>query len=405
MKKVFLSCILFLLLFVVGCNTTSKEKIDYVSQVSLPEGYETKSFFKNGIGSVKLKRCVDGDTAHFADENGNYIQARFLGIDTPESTGQIEEYGKQAARYTCNMLSNAKEIILESEGDKPETDSNERYLTYVWADGILVNLSLVQEGLAITKGVSGTKYANYFLDADNQAIKLKLNMRSGEKDSDYYYGDGIITTLKDLRLNPEEYYGKRVAVYGYVTRKLGTDAYIEEYDEATGESYGMYVFTMYKTYKCLAVGNYLKVVGILSKYDVTNSYQIVDVTYNETVPGVNDMQIIETGKTVTAKEIKASDIGTPESNPNIEGTFVKIKNLTGIVGGYNNSETGAITAKAEDEFGNVVTIRIDKKASVKGIKSYTDFVDKNFDLSGLVSVYDGAYQIMLVSKADLNFIQ
>jgi hypothetical protein len=57
-----------------------------------------------------------------------------LGIDTPESTGQIEPWGKPASIYTKSKLQNAKEIVLESdEVGTPVFDSTgERYLAWVW---------------------------------------------------------------------------------------------------------------------------------------------------------------------------------------------------------------------------------------------------------------------------------
>ena len=62
--------------------------------------------------AVTLNKCVDGDTAWFNLNNSN-IKVRFLGIDTPESTNQIEEYGKEASNYTCDLLKSAKEIQIE----------------------------------------------------------------------------------------------------------------------------------------------------------------------------------------------------------------------------------------------------------------------------------------------------
>ena len=43
--------------------------------------------------NATLNKCVDGDTAWF-NVDGKIIKTRFLAIDTPESTKEIEEYGK-----------------------------------------------------------------------------------------------------------------------------------------------------------------------------------------------------------------------------------------------------------------------------------------------------------------------
>ena len=48
---------------------------------------------------VTLDKCVDGDTAWF-NVDGKKTKVRFLYIDTPESTNEIEPYGKEASEYT-----------------------------------------------------------------------------------------------------------------------------------------------------------------------------------------------------------------------------------------------------------------------------------------------------------------
>ena len=69
MKKI----LMFIGLFLIGCiNVFAFEKQE-----------------------VTLDKCVDGDTAWFILD-GNKIKARFLAIDTPESTTKVEEYGKEA---------------------------------------------------------------------------------------------------------------------------------------------------------------------------------------------------------------------------------------------------------------------------------------------------------------------
>ncbi|MFV0425381.1 MAG: thermonuclease family protein [Bacilli bacterium] len=92
---------------------------------------------------VTLDSCVDGDTAWF-NINGERTKVRFLFVDTPESTNEIEPYGKEASTFTCDLLSNAKEIQLEYDGDK--TDKYDRTLAWVWADGILVQEELAKNG-------------------------------------------------------------------------------------------------------------------------------------------------------------------------------------------------------------------------------------------------------------------
>ena len=74
------------------------ETVDYAAQVRLDMSSETVK------QEVTVKTFVDGDTVHFhvpetVMETG-VLKARFLAINTPESTGKIEEYGKKAAVFT-----------------------------------------------------------------------------------------------------------------------------------------------------------------------------------------------------------------------------------------------------------------------------------------------------------------
>ena len=66
---------------------------------------------------------IDGDTTHFyINQSGNYnnisktpgidgvLKARYLGVNTPESTGKIEEWGKKASKFTQEKLATATSI-------------------------------------------------------------------------------------------------------------------------------------------------------------------------------------------------------------------------------------------------------------------------------------------------------
>ena len=54
--------------------------------------------------TVTLNKCVDGDTAWF-NLNEEKIKARFLAIDTPESTNKIEK------RLASILVINLKKLI------------------------------------------------------------------------------------------------------------------------------------------------------------------------------------------------------------------------------------------------------------------------------------------------------
>ena len=86
------------------------EVIDYAAEAKMGGSEIAKQ-------EVTVAAYVDGDTVHFSvpesvDPSG-VLKARFIGVDTPESTGKIEEYGKKAAGFTKERLSDARSIVIE----------------------------------------------------------------------------------------------------------------------------------------------------------------------------------------------------------------------------------------------------------------------------------------------------
>lgn len=164
-----------------GTTTTSSaggteqiEKKDYVSELKFNMNSETKKQV------VTVKTYVDGDTTHFhVPEDvvpGGVLKARYLAIDTPESTGKIEEYGKKASEFTRAKLSSAVSIIVESDSEKWNLDSTgSRYLVWVWykdsEDGAYrnLNLEILQNGLAAASSTGNNRYGSICLSALAQA--------------------------------------------------------------------------------------------------------------------------------------------------------------------------------------------------------------------------------------------
>lgn len=161
---------------------------NFLDQIKLEQEYEGKSFIDDGIGIVKLVRSVDGDTARFYDPNSKMMiddfSVRFLGIDTPESTYKTDPWGKAASKFTKEKLENAKTIVLEAEGARTETYG--RYLAFVWVDGVLLNLELVQEAYCTSTLSSSSKYFQIMIDA---SLKARATGRRyyGERDLTYNY--------------------------------------------------------------------------------------------------------------------------------------------------------------------------------------------------------------------------
>ena len=182
---------------------------DYVKDGSVKLGleYAGKSFYTDGVEQVSLLTPIDGDTAHFTTTSGPTLKARFFGIDTPESTGKVQEWGVPASNFTKEKLKNADSkgtIVISSPQSTygaPDPDSTgSRYVSLVWINETkknasldelyLLNLWIVQEGLSLKKNVSDfPAYETAFDAAQTQAQVYKLNMFSGERDPYYNYGE------------------------------------------------------------------------------------------------------------------------------------------------------------------------------------------------------------------------
>ena len=109
-KQITLAVATFLsVALLAGCNNGSgntpsqgdKNWVDYTQSaaVRLSLDYKGRDFYKDGIGQVKLYQSIDGDTAHFTTTTTT-LKARFFGIDTPESTGKVQEWGVPASNFT-----------------------------------------------------------------------------------------------------------------------------------------------------------------------------------------------------------------------------------------------------------------------------------------------------------------
>ncbi len=72
-------------------------------------------------------------------------RVRLIGMDTPEA-GQ-EPFGEMATRALRDLIPIGSEVALE-----PDLEARDRYgrmLGYIWADGVMVNWTLVRQGYAV----------------------------------------------------------------------------------------------------------------------------------------------------------------------------------------------------------------------------------------------------------------
>lgn len=275
-------------LFLTGVGSRAEEPVDYAAAVSPGAPGETAQL------AARVRIYVDGDTTHFLTGDG-VVKARYLGCNTPECTGQIEEYGKAAARFTKEKLENAQAILIESDTDRWEREGNgDRTLVWVWyradQDGPYrnLNIELLQNGLAIANGSARNRYGDACMAAIAQARAQKLGVYSGQPDPDFYYGDAIELTIRELRLYPERYEGKKVAFTGVITLIHNNAAYLESFDPETGLYFGISAYFGFNMsaggMAVFHAGNEARIVGTLQYYETGQTWQIAGMTYRMMKP-------------------------------------------------------------------------------------------------------------------------
>ena len=73
---------------------------------------------------------------------------RYIGMDTPETSGSAPEFMGPEARARNRELVSGERVTLISDPEVGETDIYNRLLRYVVVDDVFVNVTLVREGLA-----------------------------------------------------------------------------------------------------------------------------------------------------------------------------------------------------------------------------------------------------------------
>jgi len=82
--------------------------------------------------------------------DGKQTTMRLIGVDTPETVHPqkpVEEYGKEASRFTENLLK-GESVYVEYEPGPSRLDRHGRTLAYLYRapDGLFVNLEIVRQG-------------------------------------------------------------------------------------------------------------------------------------------------------------------------------------------------------------------------------------------------------------------
>lgn len=408
-----------------------KESVDYVSQVQLDMDSETLK------QEVTVKAYIDGDTTHFyvptSVSHTGILKARYLAINTPESTGKIEEWGKKASNFTKSKLKEAESIIVESDDSKWNVDSTgDRFLVWVWYKEVgsdsyrNLNLELLQEGLAIASNSSQNRYGQFCVDAIAQARDQKINVYSNANDPDFFYGEAVPVSLSELRANIETYDGQKVAFTGIVAEAYNNGVYVESYDEEAGMYVGMYVYYGFNLsgagIKILSVGNEVLIKGTVSYYETGDSWQVSGLSYRARVPDDPDniqklseghaaAYPLTTAEQFTSKVEREVIVDGEETIKEFNyaelclGTSIAMNGLK-VVSAYTtdneeSSSNGAITLTCK--VGNItVDVRTAVLRNEDGqIVTEDYFLGKTIDVKGIIDEFQGKSQIKVFSLEDI----
>ena len=386
---------------------------------------------------VTVKAFVDGDTTHFfvpetVVETG-VLKARYLAVNTPESTGKIEEWGKKASQFTREKLENAVSIIVESDDGQWHLDSTStRYLVWVWyqpdaaSPYRCLNVELLQNGLAIANSSGQNRYGDICLAAIAQARAQKLNIYSGEKDPDFFYGDAIELTIKELRLHPEAYEGKKVAFTGVITMNHNNSVFIEDYDEETGLYFGISAYYGFNLsgggLDVLAVGNESRIVGTMQYYEAGDTWQVSGLTYRmmkpkdpgniqkisdghapawtETAPDMfNGMVTIETDDGAVAYPYAFLALDTSVFMDHLTVTDVYVNDDP------ESSSHGALTLTCRWKDQTVIVHSIPLADENGAVLEAPDLLGRSIAVHGIAGQFNGQYQLQVYLQDGIAFLE
>ncbi len=446
MKK-FRGLLAIILLLAVVITTlascTPKEEtpthVDYATEAKL----DMNSAETVKVTVEKVNLFIDGDTTHFKLPSGaishdavlnNVLKARYLAINTPESTGKIEKWGNEAAQFTRNKLESATSIVLESNDANWNVDSTGKRITvWVWylAEGSdtyrNLNIEILQEGYAIGSNAANNRYGKYCTAAIAQAKAENLYVHNKTLvDPDFPTGGPQAIPLRDIRLNIEDHYYHSVYFEGVVVMNDGGTIYVESYDEDTELYYGITAY--YGTggltgvgKEMLAIGNKLKVVGIITYFEGGDIWQVSDLYYDEWKPDdPRNLELVDAGtkyeaaytptsaaifladKTITVDGVEI----TKKYYELVQNTSISMENLTvtDVWTTTNDGDSkGAVTITCRAETGETITVRTNPLLDQNGnLVLESAYVGQTIDVKGMVEMYQGEPQIKVFSYSDIT---
>ena len=321
---------------------------------------------------------------------------------------------------------------MESETSVWDPDSTgDRYLVWIWyktaesEEYRNLNIEILQNGLAIANSSANNQYGDICMAAINQAKAQKLYVYSGQKDPDFYYGEAVELTLKELRTNIEAYNGMKVAFNGIISANSGTQGiYIEDYDLETDMYYGIYIYYGHNLtgagLDVLSVGNEARIVGTVQYYEGGGTWQVSDLSYRLMKPDdPGNVQKLSEGNSASYRLTDPDTFVNGEVTVQLEegeltapyaalamGTSVEMQGLK-VVDIYtttneDSSSKGAMTLTCEKD-GVTLTVRtavlLDENNELITEEAYAG---KTIDVKGIIDYFNGTYQIKVFTAKNIT---
>lgn len=422
-----------------GGDGGSVDPIDYASQIVFDP--DTCQYAHQ---EVTVHMYIDGDTTHFNVPKSLFasgvLKARYIAVNTPESTGKIEDWGHMASRFTKDKLSTARKIYVESDTTSWNPDSTgDRYIVWIWylpedSDTYRnLNIELLQEGLARASDTGGNRYGTVATAALNQARNAKLYVHGSEKDPEIYRGSAYQISLAELNGNVLKYVGLDVAVEGFVVNDFDNKIYLASYDEELDMMVGFNAYYGFSApgdaLEMFSLGNHVRIVGTVQEFNGT--YQISGLSYyNPFFPDKQDVcklvddqkldniaSLIDAdtfaNKTVKVDLLKViNDVSAGYDTVTLKwaqlatSTRVQMQGLVvqSIYTTNNGGDSdGAMTITCKVN-GITVVVRTEK-LYINGVLVTDDmYLGKTIDVEGVIDYYNGSYQIKVISSKYITIV-
>lgn len=368
-----------------GSNDSNEEyelNTDLTDGLSLDRSYDGTTLEQEGIEEVSLVSCEDGDTAVFDTLDGEK-RVRFLGIDTPEASYKYDPWGLAATEFTCEKLYQANTLVIELDEEAGPVDNYGRTLGYVWYDGRLLNLEVIEQAYSLAVGVEKLKYSDEMLEAQAHASLTEQRLH-GEEDPNFDYSNtGTDTSIEEIVKNYEDMILKSVNVEGIITRKLGTHVFIEQ------DGYGIYVYTGYDTSAKLVVGNEVRFEKMQVIHDLRRRGGLHLARFNVRTLSLlsEDNPVIPTS--INLEEIDAFDFGR----------FVRMEGFTIEEIDETNGLWTMTLRKGEDlltikqPYGVLEDHRVDLSRFMVG---------QQIDVQGILQETMDGYQLLILNSDDVT---